>query len=368
MSIVQSCTSFVLESFFYCLLNFLTFHFFSHAHYTMCSLPDSNKQLVQTLLLQITSQLQALAALSPSAITQIQLQILAATTAATPTMAQNPPPQQAPITWASTATGNPDSASIFSGFQFAAAQQVQSSLGGAPSSVGLQYNDLSSVQATGPAQKNFLVGTNSFTVYSNQTPHSNLVTVQNQHQQQANQGLFPSKIVSDTPSIVQREAASSLTTGNNMEEFLNKLRQKHAEAVEQARREQASDRGRVLKKQKKSYNAGNSGIVTLLEHATTESSGSGCTTNEGSTSSVENAPASDEIRNDGSTSSKSSSEEDDAESGGQASSTSSHRKQSIPLRKRFRPENRGGGGGGITRRNLADHNYRMAEEMKNQDK
>ena len=304
---------------------------------------------------------------------QIQLQILAATTTATPTMAQNQPPQQAPSTWATPATGNPDSTSLFSSFQFATAQQVQSGLGGVPSSVGLKYVDLSSVQATGPAQMNFLVGTNSSTptssVYSTQTPRSKPVDVQNHHHhhhQQANQGLF--QIVSDTPSIVQREAASSATTGNNIEEFLNKLRQKHAEAVEQARREQVSDHSHVLKKQKKSNNAGNSGIVTPLEHATTESSGSGCTTNEGSTSSVENAPASDETRSGGSTSGNSSSEEDDAESGGQASSSSTHRKPSIPLRKRFRPENNGGGGVGITRRNLADHNYRMAEEMKNQDK
>ncbi len=301
---------------------------------------------------------------------QIQLQILAATTNATPTMAQNQPPQQAPSTWATPATGNPDSTSLFSGFQFAAAQQVQSGLGGVPSSVGLKYVDLTSVRATGPAQMNFLVGTNSSTptssVYSTQTPRSIIVDVQNHHhqQQQANQGLLP--IVSDTPSIVLREEASSTNAGNNIEEFLNKLRQKHAEAVEQARREQASNHGHVLKKQKKSNNAGNTGIVTPLEHATTESSGSGCTTNEGSTSSVENAPASDETRSGGSTSGNSSSE-DDAESGGQASSSSSHRKPSIPLRKRFRPENNGGGGVGITRRNLADHNYRMAEEMKNQD-
>jgi len=375
-------------------LNFLLACFFSHAplHDIMCRLSASNKQLVQTLLLQITSQLQALAALSPSTMKQIQLQILAATTTtATPTVPQNPPPpQQAHLAWAAPATATPDTVSLFSSFQLAAARQVQSGLaatGGLPSSAGLQNAALSFGQVTGPVQQNFIVSTNSSTPASSVSsiqapPHSKLIGVHVQQQQQASQGQLPVKRVSDTASVLQREAStlsssssSPNTTGNNMEEFLIKLRQRHAEAVEQARREQAADR--ASKKQKTNNGAGsstNSGIVTLLpfEHATTESSGSGCTTNEGSTSSVENVPASDETRNDGSTSSNSSSEEDDAESGGQASSSSSHHKPSIPLRKRFRSENNGGvgggNGGGITRRNLADHNYRMAEEMKNQDK
>lgn len=317
---------------------------------------------------------------------QIQLQILAATiTSASQTVPQNLPPpqqqqQQASVTpWAVPA---PDTSALLASFQLASSHQVHSglaALGGTSSSIGLQNVAHPFVQATGPAQRNFLLGnTNSFTstssLSSSQTPHTKLVHVQQQqHQQQADNVSVPAKRVSDAPGVVQREATSSNTQGSNIDEFLAKLRQRHAEAIEQARREQASanHHGSVSKKQKKNCNAGNSGIVTLLEHATTESSGSGCTTNEGSTSSVENVPASDETRNDGSTSSNSSSEEDDAESGEQPSSSlsSSHHKPSIPLRKRFRSDNNcGTAGGGITRRNLADHNYRMAEEMKNQDK
>lgn len=335
----------------------------------MNSLSANNKQLVQTLLLQITSQLQALAALSPSTMKQIQLQILAATiTTASQTVPQNlslpqQQQQQAPVTpWAVPA---PDTASLLSSFQLASSHQVHSglaALGGIPSCIGLQNDAHPFVQATGPVS---FTSTRS----SSQTPHTKPVHIrQQQHRQQADNISIPAKRVSDAPSVVQRAATPSNTPGSNMDEFLAKLRQRHAEAIEQARREQASGHhhGPVCKKQKKNGNAGNSGIVTLLEHATTESSGSGCTTNEGSTSSLENVHASDETRNDGSTSSNSSSDEDDAESGGQPLS-SSHHKPSIPLRKRFRSENNCGAGG-ITRRNLADHNYRMAEEMKNQDK
>lgn len=321
------------------------------------SLSTSNKQIVQTLLLQITSQLQALAAISPATMKQIQFQILAATLP--PTSSQAIPsnlPQQAPSTWDAPAT---DTASLLSSFQLPTHRQVQSVLSTAvPASAGI-HNAIPFGQAPAPLYQccrktSSTVSTKSSTSSSSisaQPPISNLI----QHVQ-TDRGSLPGKRMSDPPTA----QSDTLNTGNNsMEDFLKKLRQRHAEAIEQARREQAAERGQIAKKQKK--NSGNSGIVISLpfEQATTESSGSGCTTNEGSTSSMENVIASDETRNDGSTSSNSSSEEDDTESGQIIS-----RKPSIPLRKRFRSEKNGG----ITRRNLADHDHRMAEEMKNQDK
>jgi hypothetical protein len=189
-----------------------------------------------------------------------------------------------------------------------------------------------------------------------------------------------------------------------MADFLDKLKQRHAEALEQeARREQAEqerrvrkqksvcaggdanstnsntsrllinstslvEAGPVTKKVKQEETRISSGIVALLpfEHATTVSSGSGCTTADGSTSSsTENLQASVETRNDGSTSSNATSsyseeDEDDIEPEQQ----SVMHRSSVPLRKRFRSENNGG----MTRRNLEDHNFRMAaENMNNQD-
>ena len=198
---------------------------------------------------------------------------------------------------------------------------------------------------------------------------------------------------------------------HNMAEFLNKLRQGHAEAVEQVRREaemlrrgskseesastftkvaprssssltaSSMDQGPVTKKQKQGE-PGTNGMVALLpfEHATTVSSLGG-TTNEGSTSSIENRLASDETRNDGSndesTSSNSLSEEEYTEPESMqrsSSSASEQRRSSVPLRKRFRSEKKKditNNVYGITRRNMADHDFRMnaqlEEELKHQE-
>jgi hypothetical protein len=234
--------------------------------------------------------------------------------------------------------------------------------------------------------------------------------------------IAPPKQVMPTPAKVTQ---GTIDRGNNMVDFLAKLKAEHAKALEQAHREKTNYHqdnvrsGRdsntsneeetgsgssprpMTKKQK---------LVALLpfEHATTVSSGSGTTVNgssttDGSTSSSNEHPRTtsndEETRNDGSTSSNTTmsySEEDSNEDDEQLLSKQLQKQSSVPQRgslphrKRFRCiggtsstsddniHHHGGGaggvtggsnGGGITRRNLEDHNVRMAaEDKKNQDK
>jgi len=358
-------------------------------------------------------QLQALATLSPSTLTQIQLQILAATMSATTAPAPavpSPPPQQAPMSWAGA-----DAAAILAQFQLAAtACQVQPvhPTGTLPAvnSAGLQHLLPVAQATTAPLFNQF--GINAFegapaTIAplddSTSIPAPSITQVQVVRPDQVSQGqdrnscsVRELNIVpqADTLPVAPRPRQAA-AAGNKMADFLDKLKQRHAEALEQeARREQAEqdrsvrkqksvcaggdanssnsntsstslvEAGPVTKKVKQEETRISSGIVALLpfEHATTVSSGSGCTTADGSTSSsTENLQASDETRNDGSTSSNTTSsyseeDEDDIEPEQQ----SVMHRSSVPLRKRFRSENNGG----ITRRNLEDHNFRMA---KNQD-
>jgi hypothetical protein len=359
-------------------------------------------------------QLQALATLSPSTLKQIQLQILVAsmTAATAPAPAvSSTPPQQAQMPWAEA-----DAAAILAQFQLAtAARQVHPvhPAGTLPAvnAAGLQHI-LPLAQATvapllNQYGKNALggVSTNSVPLTSSTSiPAPSTTQVQGRDRKSSTVGEFniASQVGTLPNSPRPRQAA---TTGNNMTDFLDKLKQRHAEALEQeAKREQAEqgrrvgmqtvcpggetksmsakasvsltnsssgivEAGAVTKKQKQKDTRIGSGIVALLpfEHATTVSSGSGCTTIDGSTSSsTENLQASDETRNDGSTSSNTTSsyseeDEDDIEPDQQSVMHCSP----VPLRKRFRSENNGG----ITRRNLENHNFRMAaEDMKNQDK
>ena len=228
----------------------------------------------------------------------------------------------------------------------------------------------------------------------------------------------PMKQEVPTPPITQDR-------GNNMVDFLAKLKAEHAKALEQARREQTdyhqddvrSGRDSNTSNKEEGWSASprpitkKQKLVALLpfEHATTVSSGSGTTVNgtsttDGSTSSSNEHPRTtcndEETRNDGSTSSNTTmsySEEDSNEDDNieQLLSKQLQQKQSsvpqcgsLPHRKRFRcsggsssteSDNMhhhvnggvtgGRGGGGITRRNLEDHNVRMAaEDKKNQDK
>jgi hypothetical protein len=394
------------------------------------SLPSSNEQLVQTLLLQITMQLQALATLSPSSLKQVQLQILAATVSAAAIPAPAVPPphrQQAPMSWSGA-----DAAAILAQVHLAAtAHQIQPVVptGALPAvnAVALQHllPVMQSPPTGGPLLNHYgmnhlgitgnvpLTGSNPIlappisqaqVIQSDQASHGreregNSVVRSNAAHQ------FGSTVPNNEPRP-QRQSAKA---GNSMADFLDKLKQRHSEALEQEARRERAERGgsgnckrttactaggeetnstnsssseslvrrassvavgAVAKKVKQEDGrvGGDGGIVALLpfEHATTVSSGSGCTTVDGSTSSsTENPQASDETRNDGSassntTSSYSEEDEDDIEPGQE----SLKHRSSVPLRKRFRSENNGG----ITRRNLEDHNFRMAaENMKNQD-
>jgi hypothetical protein len=367
-------------------------------------------------------QLHALATLSPSTLKQIQLQILAATMSATTAPAPavpSPPPQQAPMSWAGA-----DAAAILAQFQLAAtACQIQPvhPTGTLPavSSAGLQHLLPVAQATTAPLFNQF--GINAFEgapativplANSTSIPAPSTTQVQVVRSDQVSQGqdrnsssVRELNIVPQTGTLpVAPRPRQAATAGNNMADFLDKLKQRHAEALEQeARREQAEqerrvrkqksvcaggdanstnsntsrllinstslvEAGPVTKKVKQEETRISSGIVALLpfEHATTVSSGSGCTTADGSTSSsTENLQASVETRNDGSTSSNATSsyseeDEDDIEPEQQ----SVMHRSSVPLRKRFRSENNGG----MTRRNLEDHNFRMAaENMNNQD-
>ena len=341
-------------------------------------------------------QLQALATLSPSTLKQIQLQILAATMSAATAPAPavpSTPPQQAPMSW----TGA-DAAAILAQFQFAAtACQVQPlhPTGTLPAvnSAGLQHLLPVAQPTAAPLFNQFGinasggVSTNNVPLANSTSPAPSTTLVQVVRSDQASQGqdrisssVGESNIVPQAGTLpVALRPRQAAIAGNNMADFLDKLKQRHAEAIEQEARREQAERGRrrskqveagtVTKKVKQEETRISSGIVALLpfEHATTVSSGSGCTTVDGSTSSsTENLQASDETRNDGSTSSNTTSsyseeDEDDIEPEQQ----SVMHRSSVPLRKRFRSENNGG----ITRRNLEDHNFRMAaEDFKHQDK
>ncbi len=387
------------------------------------SLTATNEQLVQTLMLQITLLLQALATLSPSSLKQIQLQILAATmsAAAVPAPAvPSPPPKQAPMSWAGA-----DAAAVLAQFQRAAATAHQGQpahpTGTLPAvnTAGLQHLLPVAQATTAPPLNRFGmqtfrgVSTNNVPLAnSTSIPASSTAQVQVAQSDQGSQGQDRNSSLVGECKIAPRlgtlpmapRPRQAATTGNNMADLLDKLKQRHAEALEQeARREQAEQACRVSKLKSvcaggdaNSTNSNTSlshinssscivagpvaekvkleetrigdGIVALLpfEHATTVSSGSGCTTVDGSTSSsTENLQASDETRNDGSTSSNTTSSysEEDEDDVVPDQRSAAHR-GSVPLRKRFRSENNGG----ITRRNLEDHNFRMAaNDVKNQE-
>ena len=372
--------------------------------------------------MQITLQLQALATLSPSTLKQIQLQILAATmsenTAPAPSV-PSPPPQQAPMSWAGA-----DAAAILTQFQLAAtACQVQpvhpTGTLHVVNSAGLRHLLPVAQATTAPLFNQFGINafggaptTNVPLANSTYIPAPSTTQVQVVRSDQVSQGQYRNSssvrelnIVAQAGTLpVSPRPRQAATAGNNMADFLDKLKQRHAEALEQEARREQAEQGRRVRKQKSVCAGGDanpinlntsrsliystslveagpvtkkvkqeatrisSGIVALLpfEHATTVSSGSGCTTADGSTSSsTENLQASDETRNDGSTSSNTTSsysEEDEDDIEPEQQSVMHH--SSVPLRKRFRSENNGG----ITRRNLEDHNFRMAaENMKNQD-
>ena len=365
-----------------------------------------NQQFINTLILQISTHLQLLATLAPDKMKQIQLQILMSTLSP-----QANAPQQAPQ-----GTNNP--ANLLANLQAALVNQQQlRNANGLPvaSNPGLQ--NLLSVAAASQANgsKMSLVANGSLGGVvappgsnSNHAPSLNQGPGPQQAVQQHVRRLSnasqassvkslkrkspvaatqvepqkfkaaPAAVVVPPPQKKQAAVTVPTASGHTMAEYLAKLRQGHAEALERARREQAEGDGPTSKKQKQdgSVNTvGNTSTGALLpfEHATTISSGSGCTTNGSSSSSIENLPSSDATRNDGnstsstgndgSTSSNTMSEEDETEQEQQASEeqelqdseSASARpisKSSVP-RKRF-----------LSRRNLADHNVRMAEEMK----
>ena len=359
-----------------------------------------NQQFINTLILQISTHLQLLATLAPDKMKQIQLQILMSTLS---------PPQQAPPQ----GTNNP--ANLFANLQAALVnqQQLRNATGGLPAASNPGLQNLLSVaasQANGPVPlvaNGSLGGVVAAPSGSNANPapplnqgpglqhavQQHVRRLSNASQASSVKSLkrkspvvtaqvepqkfkaAPAAVVVRPPQKKQSAVTVPTVSGNTMAEYLAKLRQGHAEALERARREHAEGDGPASKKQKQdggSVNtAGNTSAGALLpfEHVTTISSGSGCTTNGSSSSSIENLPSSDATRNDSSnsstgTSSNTMSEEDETEQEQQGSEeqelqdseSASARppisKSSVP-RKRF-----------LSRRNLADHNVRMAEEMK----
>lgn len=398
--------------------------------------------LAQALLTQITTQLQALAALSPQTLQQIQSQLIAAS------MTPNPWSQ---VSGVAGTNNNTTASSLLANFQLAAQQQPQQQAPMAaqptadPSPAALSalqglLSQQSQVAAENANQFAHLYGlaaqnmappshsSSSATVSNQQRVSPQQVHAQVQLQarqsppQQQHQAIvnpvLQNKSKASSPSMSQCSSQSSgsrPTSGGaavhgqqNMHEMLDALRRGHAEALEKVKREEAERRrsnegsqssgGKAKRKRSKpstlptSNNSSNEGKTTTItkttsrtssshndssegglaankqkqtafngvsflpfEHATTTSSGSGCTTNpfdtEESSSSAENV-ASDEVNPNGSTSSNSSSD-DDKEGRNQ-------HQNSVPLRKRFKtktsPTN-----GGITSRNLADHNIRMNE-------
>jgi len=365
-----------------------------------------NQQFINTLILQISTHLQLLATLAPDKMKQIQLQILMSTLSP-----QANAPQQAPQ-----GTNNP--ANLLANLQAAALvnqQQLRNANGGLPAASNPGLQNLLSVAAASQANGTVPLVANNGSLGgvvahpgSNTNPAPPLnqglgpqQAVQQQHVRRLSNAsqassvkslkrktpvatvqveplrfkAAPAAVVVPPPQKKQAAVTVPTASGHTMAEYLAKLRQGHAEALERARREQAESDGPASKKQKHdgSVNTvGNTsgGALLPFEHATTISSGSGCTTNGSSSSSIENLPSSDATRNDGNstsstgTSSNTMSEEDETEQDQQTSAeeqelqdseSASARpisKSSVP-RKRF-----------LSRRNLADHNVRMAEEMK----
>jgi len=461
-----------------------------------------NDQLVQTLLLQITAQLQALATLSPITLRQVQLQILAATmTPVSPPTALPPAPQVPAVALGPTTTdaGNTAQATaLLANFQLAAAAGQLSTglpttglaanaglLAALSANAGLVPNALSvNVAASGLvphplAQQQATAATsallNPYAIgalggvvpVGGATENGSLAVVPSPSSGQQLQGhlpqvqvpkvkspqvqvsqvqvpqvkvkepqvqapqvkvkanqrsaprrrkrtrpaaqkstKFPAHTITPTPSAARPSSeappasAAASSQHTNMEMFLNKLRQGHAEALEKVQREQVEHQfrnnvrpanegesnmtkttsrapsslatnarpnpGPVTKKQNQdSSNTDTMDALRPYGHSTTVSSGSGCTTNDGSSSSSEDLVKCDENRNEGSTSSSNSNslwEEDyvieqEPQHPQEQQQQPTRRSYSVPLRKRFKAENNSGG---ITRRNLADHNFRMA--------
>ena len=355
-----------------------------------------NQQFINTLILQISTHLQLLATLAPDKMKQIQLQILMSTLSPQVSSSQQAPQgtnllanvqaallNQQQLRNAS--VGNPGLQNLFS---VAAASQANGSvvplvangsLGGVVAAPpGSNTNPAPPLnQGPGPQQ----AVQQNVRRLSNASQASSVKSLKRKTPVATAQVVEPQKVKA-APTVPQKKQAAvtvPAASGHTMAEYLAKLRQGHAEALERARREQAEGDGPASKKHKQDGSdgmntAGNTsgGALLPFEHATTISSGSGCTTNGSSSSSIENLPSSDATRNDGSTSSTGNdgstssntmSEEDETEQEQQASEeqelqdseSASARpisKSSVP-RKRF-----------LSRRNLADHNVRMAEEMK----
>lgn len=397
---------------------------------------NNNHQLVSTLLLQISTQLQLLASISPDTMKQIQLQILMSsisppaggggatnmnatipqqTVAAPQTIAQQA--ASAPAFQAPHARGQDTTQQLLASLQqftnaSAGGQQQQHRVAGLPQAtttalpglaLGLQsllssvtvqapvplatFSSTSNGVATNIIQTDNVVAAAPAPVAP--TPSSPQVSASNQghhavksssskrrksshHSQERKKKVQASTQQQPQPMMVPTKQSHG---NNTMAEYLDKIRQGHAEALEKARREAAAqiatESGSASKNQRQVSSNGDGGLTSAIlpfEHATTISSGSGCTTNDSSTSSEENLLASDETtRNDGSTSSNSMSDEDVADQERLSSSNSSsskHRRDkrsSVPPRKRFRSSS--DKKGCLSRRNLADHDVRMAEEM-----
>lgn len=386
---------------------------------------NNNHQLVSTLLLQISTQLQLLASISPDTMKQIQLQILMSsisppaggggatnmnatipqqTVAAPQTIAQQA--ASAPAFQAPHARGQDTTQQLLASLQqftnaSAGGQQQQHRVAGLPQAtttalpglaLGLQsllssvtvqapvplatFSSTSNGVATNIIQTNNVVAAAPAPVAP--TPSSPQVSASNQGHRAVKSSSSKRRKSSHHSQERKKKVQASTQQqqdNNTMAEYLDKIRQGHAEALEKARREAAAqiatESGSASKNQRQVSSNGDGGLTSAIlpfEHATTISSGSGCTTNDSSTSSEENLLASDETtRNDGSTSSNSMSDEDVADQERLSSSNSSsskHRRDkrsSVPPRKRFRSSS--DKKGCLSRRNLADHDVRMAEEM-----
>jgi len=360
----------------------------------------NNDQLVQSLLLQITSQLQALNSPSPTTMRQIQVQILAATMAA-PTMAatnaavaaapqaSNPgiaaarqqfPNISAPIPAVAAAPQASIPGISVAGQQLpietqALTQAILQATAGLQNMLPVAQATLPGLTPQGGNTNNALASLNKASNKTSSPKPPAPQTHQRPLQKRKRKSLAQKGKIPIAKPLAPKPNAS-VSTGNNIAQFLNRLRQGHAQAVQQTQTGQvqfnrrgssdlASEGESTFTKltSRSSSSATNStsveqgpAIKKQKRDSSDATTSSGCTTNEGSTSSIENLLASDETRNDGSTSSSMSEEDADPEQ--------SVRRSSVPLRKRYRSET----DCGITRRNLADHNVRMAEEMKNQDK
>jgi len=269
---------------------------FHNASQTLAASPaTSNDQLVQTLVLQIATQLQALAALSPSTLKHIQLQILGlGITAAGASL-----PAAPTATLPGLVTAHPTS-TLLENLQAAAGQTstIQSALGNKLLDPAI-YASLKAVSTSAPV---FMATTQAKSSEGSQTaPFQALESLVKPVRRQP---VKPQVAKTVTPKAAPQNAASP-----NTEMYLAQLRQKHAEALAEARQQtysgqqgqavsvasrstssSAFDQGHAAKKQKLSVpgcnsNTGcNNNVVAFLpyEYATTVSSGSRTVNNSSS--------------------------------------------------------------------------------------